>query len=132
MGFSISLQSFDHGECTTFDSSIAVEVFGNHIVWLAKDRPWLQYDGVLGGEFMISEKDGQARGVSLIRPSDAALRSLYELACLVPSAITWSENYVVANPAFIAGLPDFLTKAFGHPPIVANSGDELIQAIATS
>jgi hypothetical protein len=125
------LQSFDHGECTTFDSSIVLGVFGKHITWLS-GHPWLQYDGVLGGEFMMNEKEGQVDGVSLIRPSDAALRSLYELACLVPSAITWSENYVVANPAFIAGLPDFLTKAFGHPPIVANSGDELIQAIATS
>jgi hypothetical protein len=46
--------------------------------------------------------------------------------------MTWSENYVVANPAFIAGLPGWLINAFGHPPIVARSVDELIRAIATS
>jgi hypothetical protein len=50
----------------------------------------------------------------------------------VPSAITWSANYAVAKEAYIPDIPDWLIKAFGHPPIVVRSGDELIQAIARS
>jgi hypothetical protein len=91
----------------------------------------LSYDGNPGGVLYIHGGD-EITGVSINRPSDAAIYSLYDLACLVPSAFTWSENYAVAKEAYIPGIPDWLIKAFGHPPIVAHSADELIQAIARS
>ncbi len=128
MSFTIFLQSFENGDVSTFERSIAWNIFGTKAVPIPMS--WgLMYDGVPCGELSISD-DEFIGGVSVSRPGDPAILDLYRLAQLVPSTINWDGLFVVADPKVIPGLPDWLVKALPTPPVVAHSSDELLYYMA--
>ncbi len=90
MSFTIFLQSFENGDVSTFERSIAWNIFGTKAVPIPMS--WgLMYDGVPCGELSISD-DEFIGGVSVSRPGDPAILDLYRLAQLVPSTINWDGS----------------------------------------
>jgi hypothetical protein len=132
MSFSITMQAFENGTFATFKRSIAWEIFGP----FAQPSPAGGYvffkNGKRGGEFDIDDEE-EITGVGIDRPSDAALRCLYDLACKVPSLIEWMgfTGTAVTDAAFIAGQPSWFDK-LDRPPSVVHSFDELLRCIQTS
>jgi hypothetical protein len=122
MGFSVSLQSFEHGTFSTFERSIAYNIFGNYIY---RRRNWLElwYGDEFNGIFSIDDQV-EIDGVSIERPGNQALCGLYELARLTPSLITWPEGCAVANTAFLPGIPEWLLDAFKKPPAIVHDAED--------
>jgi hypothetical protein len=130
MGFLINLQAYENGTFSKFDRSIIWDIYKSKA--MPRFRGWdLTYDGNRGGFLSLSDED-PTTGFGLDRPSDPALRDMYEVARQVPCLINWFHYSAVADERYLAGIPDWLLKALGVPPHVVHSGDDLIRCIAQS
>jgi len=124
MSLTIFLQCFENGDVSTFKRSIAWNIFGPKAVKSVMGW-WLTYDGVPAGELWMDD-DELIGGVAVNRPGDAALRDLYALARLVPATINRDSRFLVADPAVLQGIPDWLLKVLPTPPIVVHSADDFL------
>jgi hypothetical protein len=130
MSFMIHMQSFMNGEVYEFPRTIVWNVFFPRSHWVREG--WaLTYDTGFAGVLYLKDAP-LIDGCSINRPGDPALIDLFEVARRVPSLINWDCNSAIANPAFLAGIPDWLLNALGKPPSVVHSGEGLLWAIARS
>jgi len=128
MSLAIHVQGFNNKEFCKFPRSIVWNVFE------AKCSPallgWdLTYDGRDGG-FLYLEEDELISGFGIQRASDNAIRDLYSVARQVPSAIHLDAAFFVADPVFLAGLPDWLQPALPKPIRVVLSANELLECLS--
>ncbi len=82
--------------------------------------------GDQNGGVLYLDDDENIHGFSILRVGPVAFDDLYNLARIIPSLIYWPDACAVADPAFLAGMPDMLLQAFDQPPAVVHSGDELL------
>jgi hypothetical protein len=130
MGWAIHLQSFEKKEISRFKRSIVWDIFGSK----ARRTPegWgLMYGDRNGGVLRLDDDD-LIDGCSIRRPSEDSIRDLYHVAQHVRSAINVDASFFVADAAFLADIPEWLTSALPKPPRVVLSADELLERVAES
>lgn len=126
----IHMQSFINGEIYEFPRAIVWNAFYSRCHWVREG--WgLVYDNGPAGVLYLDD-DPLITGFGINRPGDSAIHDLFEVALRVPSLIHWTTHSAVANPAFLAGTPDWIATHHGRPPSVVHSGEELIRCIARS
>src|ERR1700733_12326914 len=113
MSLAINVQGFRNKDFYKFDRSIVWSIFGSKCssALLGWD---LTYGGRRGG-FLYLDEDELIGGFGIQNASDSAIRDLYAVARQVPSAIHLDAAFFVADPAFLAGLPDWLAPAPPKP-----------------
>lgn len=128
MSLAIHVQGFQNKEFHKFKRSIVWDIFGPKCssALLGWD---LIYNGRNGG-FLYLDEEELIGGFGIQSASDSAIRDLYAVARQVPSAIHLDAAFFVADPAFLAGLPDWLPPALPKPIRVVLSADELLQSLA--
>ncbi len=128
MSFMIHLQSFNNKEIYNFSRSIVWEIFGPKAC--PTNEGWgLMYRGRNGGILYLDDND-LIDGCGINRPSNDAIRDLFSVAQKIPSAINADANFFVTDPAFIAGMPDWLLHALPKPPKVVLNADQLLRGLA--
>lgn len=128
MSWTIHLQGFKNKDLFKFERSIVWDIFKSKAV-VTREGWGLVYDGQIGGILRLDD-DELVGGCSIRRPSDNSVRDLYAAARIVPSAIHVDAAFFVADPAFLAGFPDWLFETLPKPPKVVLSADELFQSLA--
>jgi len=128
MSFMIHLQSFKDKEVSRFSRSVVWKIFGPKAC--PTNEGWgLMYGGRNGGVLYLDD-DELIDGCGINRPSSDAIRDLFSVAQMIPSAINADASFFVTDPAFIAGMPDWLLDALPKPPKVVLSADELLRGLA--
>ncbi len=128
MSLAIHVQGFQNKDFHKFQRSIVWGIFGPRSI--SAVRGWdLIYDGRSGG-FLYLDEEEFIGGFGIQSASDNAIRDLYAVARQVPSAIHLDAAFFVADPAFLAGLPDWLPPALPKPIRVVHGADELLQFLS--
>ena len=130
MSWAIYLQSFEDKAVSRFKRSIAWDVFGPK----AHRTPegWGLMYGNRNGGVLILDDDEFVGGCAVRRPSNDAIKDLYQVAQRVRSTINADAAFFVADAAFLADIPEWLTSVLPKPPRVVLSADELLDRIGES
>jgi hypothetical protein len=129
MSLAINVQGFRDKEIYKFKRSIVWDIFGSKCSPPRLCGYNLTY-GDWGGGFLYLDEDEFVDGFGIQRASDNAIRDLYAVARQVPSAINLAAAFFVADAAFLADIPDWLSAALPKPIRVAHSADELLEFLS--
>jgi len=130
MGWAIYLQSFENKNVSRFNRSVVWDIFGPK----ARQTPegWGLMYGNRNGGVLFLEDDEFVGGCAVRRPSDDAIRDLYRVAQRVRSTINVNDSFFVADAAFLADIPEWLTSALPKPPRVVLNANDLLEGIGGS
>src|ERR1700733_8566561 len=118
MGWAIHLQSFENQDISQFRRSIAWDIFEPKARWTPEG--WGLMYGDRNGGVLILGDDDLVGGCTVRRPSSDAIRDLYRVAQLVRSTINVDAAFFVAEAAFLADIPEWLTSVLPKPPRVVH------------
>jgi len=133
MGWSLTVQCFEHGTFSTFPRSIAWNVFGPYANPAAFSGWDLRFpDGSKG--HLSMDDDILVDGFGFDRPSGLALyEAIFAVLSRVPAIMIWLEDgrCAIADRSVLSGIPQWLLNAL-PPPAIVDSGQSILDYLERS